>query len=81
MSQKLPIGNFEWIEKDDISKFDETFIKNYDENSDKGYIFEVNVKYPENIRICISICRSYLEERKLISALSLFVLQKIKKTT
>ena len=37
MSQKLAVGNLEWIEKDDISKFDEESIKNYDENSDKGY--------------------------------------------
>ena len=49
MSQKLPIGNFKWIEKYDVSKFDENFIKNYDENSDNGYIFEVDVEYPENI--------------------------------
>ena len=28
MSQKLPVGNFKWIEKYDISKFDEKFIKN-----------------------------------------------------
>ena len=47
MSQKLPVGNFKWIEKDDISKFNEAFIKNYDENSDKGYILEVDVKYSE----------------------------------
>ena len=26
------------------SKIDEKFIKNYDEDSDKGYIFEVGVK-------------------------------------
>ena len=51
MLQKLPIKNFEWIEKDDISTFDVKFIKNYDENSDKGYILEVDVKYPENIRV------------------------------
>ena len=35
MSQKLPVDDFKWIEKDDLSKFDEKFIKNYDENSDK----------------------------------------------
>ena len=54
MSQKLPVGNFEWIEKDDISKFDETFIKEYDENSDKGYIFEVDVQYSKNLHMLYS---------------------------
>ena len=51
MSQKLPLRNFKLIGKDDISKFDEVFIKNYDEDSDRGYILEVDVKYPENIRM------------------------------
>ena len=32
-----------------MSKFNEEFIKNYDEDSDKGYILEVDVKYPENL--------------------------------
>ena len=32
MSQKLPVRNFKWIEKGDISKFNEDFIKRYDEN-------------------------------------------------
>ena len=49
MSQKLPVGNFKWIEKVDITKFDEQFIKNYGGNSDKGYILEVDVEYPENL--------------------------------
>ena len=44
MSQKLPVGGFKWIEEDDISKFDEQFIKNYDKNSDK-----VDVQYPKNL--------------------------------
>ena len=35
--------------KNDKSKFDKKFIKNYDENSDKGYIFGVDVEYPKNI--------------------------------
>ena len=45
MSAKIPVNNFKWIEKDDISNFNENFIKNYDENSDKGYIFEADVEY------------------------------------
>ena len=50
MLEKLPVGNFKWIEKDDLLKFDEKFLKNYDENSDKGYILEVDVDYPVNLR-------------------------------
>ena len=49
MSQKLPVGNFKWIEKDDLLKFDEKFIKNYDENSDKGYVLEVDVIISKNL--------------------------------
>ena len=33
MSQKLPVNRFKWAEK--VSKFNETFLKNYNENSDK----------------------------------------------
>ena len=32
-----------------ISKFDEKFIKNYYEDSDKGYIFEIDVEYPKKL--------------------------------
>ena len=42
MSQKLPVNDFEWEEN--IHKFNEEFIKNYDENSNKGYILEVDVQ-------------------------------------
>ena len=45
MYQNLPVNNFKWIE--DISKFNKTFIKNCNENSDEGYILEVGVKYPK----------------------------------
>ena len=48
-----------------ISKFDEKFIKNYDENSDKGYILEVDVKYPENIRMLHSDLSFLLERMKI----------------
>ena len=48
MSQKLPGDGFKWLEVDDLLKFTESFIKNYDENSDKGYILEADVEYPKN---------------------------------
>ena len=35
MLQKLPVNNFEWIK--DTSQFNEDFIKNYNEESDKEY--------------------------------------------
>ena len=47
MSQKLPIDSFKWIK--DLSKFNESFIKNYGKNNDKGYILEVDVKYPKKL--------------------------------
>ena len=43
MSQKLPVNGFKWVKN--TSKIDEEFIKKYDEDSDKGYILEVDVKY------------------------------------
>ena len=49
LSQKLPIGNFKWIEKDDLSKFDENFIKNFDKTSDKGHILELDIESPKNL--------------------------------
>ena len=36
--EKLPVNDFECL--DDLSIFTEDFIKNYEENSDKGYILE-----------------------------------------
>ena len=45
MFQKLPVGGFK-LKK--YTKFNEEFVKNYDEDSDKGYILEADVEYPEN---------------------------------
>ena len=47
MCQKLSVNNFKWVK--DLLKFNESFIINYDEDSDEGYILEVNVEYPEKL--------------------------------
>ena len=47
MSQKLPVNSFKWVKN--TSKIDEEFIENYDEDSDKGYILEVDVKYSRKL--------------------------------
>ena len=47
MSQKLPVNGFKWVK--DLSKFDELFIKNYDQNSIKEYFLEVDVEYQKKI--------------------------------
>ena len=47
MSQNLPVNNFEWIK--DNTQYNEDFIKNYYEESKKGYFFEVDAQYPEKL--------------------------------
>ena len=37
------------MEQKYISKFDEEFTKNYDEDSNKGYILKVDVEYPKDL--------------------------------
>ena len=39
MSQKLPVKGFKWVKQKKLSKFNEDFIKNYDENSNKGLLY------------------------------------------
>ena len=53
MSQKLHANGFEW--KDDLSRFNETFIKINNENSDIGYSLEVDVEYPKIYLVFIKI--------------------------
>ena len=47
MSQELPVNGFKWAEK--LPKFNERFIKSYNENSDIGYFLEVDVVSKEVI--------------------------------
>ena len=40
------VNSFKW--EDDLSRFNERFIKSYNENSNKGYFLEVDVECPKN---------------------------------
>ena len=45
MSQNLPVNDFKWVKQENLSQFNEDFIKNHDENSNIGYFFEVDTDY------------------------------------
>ena len=68
MSKKLPVNGFKWFDTSETSalacsdKINEDFIKNYNENNDKGYILEVNVKYLKRLHKLHSDL-SFLSER------------------
>ena len=63
MSQKLPKNNFKWVE--DISRINEEFIKNYNENGNKGYSFEVDIKYPKKLHDLLSDLRLLPKRMKI----------------
>ena len=48
ISQKLPIKDLKWVE--DVSEFDESFIKSYNKESYEEYFVEADFQYPENFR-------------------------------
>ena len=47
MSQPLPTGDFCWVE--DREKFTSDYIKKISDTSEKGYFFEVDISYPEEL--------------------------------
>ena len=47
MSKKLPVNGFKW--ENDLSTFNEIFLKNYNENSNVGYFLEVDIEYPKQL--------------------------------
>ena len=49
MSQKLPVNDFKWVKQEDLSQFSEDIIKSYDESSNTGYFFELDVDYPKEL--------------------------------
>ena len=50
MSKKLHVNGFKWVDTSETSNtINKEFIKNYNENDNKGYILEVDVKYPKRL--------------------------------
>ena len=47
MCEKLPVNGFKRVTK--LDKFNEDFIKNYNENSNVRYFLDVDVEYPRNL--------------------------------
>ena len=47
MSRKLSVNGYKWVKN--LSKFNEDFVKDYDENGGKGYFLEVDVEYPKTL--------------------------------
>ena len=48
MSKQLPVDGFKY--ENDLSIFTMDFIKNYNEESDIGYLLYVDIEYPKNLR-------------------------------
>ena len=66
MSKKLPVNGFKL--ENDLLRFNEGFIKNYDENSDVGYFLEVGIEYPKQLWSSHKDLPFFSEERKLEKA-------------
>ena len=47
MCKKLPLNGFLWAKS--LDKYRSDFIKSYNENSDLGYLLEVDVSCPKNL--------------------------------
>ena len=64
MSKKLPVNGFKWIDNSETVEhvINEEFIKNYNENDNKGYILDVDIKYPRDYMNYILIYHSHLKE-------------------
>ena len=63
MSQKSPVKGFKWVKN--LPKFNEDFIKIYNENSNKGYVLKVDVEFPKSLFL-LHKDLPFLDEKKKI---------------
>ena len=78
MSQKIPVGCFKWVK--DLSQFKEDFIKNYNEDSDKGHFLEVDIEYSKKLFNSHKDLPFLPKKLKLKTTRSFFVPYKTRKT-
>ena len=64
MSQKLPVNGFQCVKN--LSQFNKSFIRNYNENSYIGYFLEVDIDYPVKL-FNLHKDLSFLRERKKVN--------------
>ena len=64
MSQKLPVNGFKWVKN--LSQFNESFIRNYNEKNDIGYFLKVDIDYSEKL-FNLHKDLPFLPERKKIN--------------
>ena len=76
---KITVNGFKWV--DDLSRFNEDFIKNYDKNSDEGYFLEVDIEYPKQLFGSHKDLPFLPERKNQKKQKNLFVVQKTKKNT
>ena len=77
MSKKLTVDSFKW--KQDLSTFTPGFIKNYDENSDIGYLFYADIEYPHAFRDK-DRCMPFLPDRMLVNKVNKLICSEYDKT-
>ena len=76
MFQKIPVHGFKWVKE--LSKFNQSFKKSYNENSGRGYFLEVD-EYPENLFNSHKDLSFLPEKKKSKKIISLFATYKTKK--
>ena len=77
ISQKLPVNSFEWKK---MSKSNKKFIKSYDENSNKRYILEADVKNLKRLHSLHNDLPFLPEKGKLKNVISMYAIF-MRKTT
>ena len=67
------MNGFKWVKN--LSQFNKSFKRNYNENSDIGYFFEVSIDYPEKL-FNPHQDLSFLPERKKVNKVEKLICSK-----